>query len=126
MSVGARVQLGNIGGFFHSPPHVATENKTKDKRQCPNTKQWQGDIGWEVVHHHVSQVTWSHCQQINQQLIIKLKKKKIKRPVGHFAHQDNNSQINFILSSFFTKFNAILYKSESIFSKKKIEFTAFL
>lgn len=109
LSVGARVQLGNIGVFFHLPPHVATENKTKDKRQCPNTKQWQGDIGWEVVHHHVSQVTWSHCQQINQQLIIKFKKKKIKRPVGHFAHQDNNSQINFILSSFFTKFNAILY-----------------
>lgn len=71
--VGARVQLGfrnkNLG-FFHLPPHVATENKTKDKRQCPNTKQWQGDIGWEVVHHHVSQVTWSLCQQqVNQQLI---------------------------------------------------------
>lgn len=55
---------------------------------------------------------------INNQL-LNLKKKKIKRPVDHFAHQDNNSQINFILSSFFTKFNAILYKSESIFSKKK-------
>lgn len=54
---------------------------------------------------------------INNQLLNL--KKKIKRPVGHFAHQDNNSQINFILSSFFTKFNAILYKSESIFSKKK-------
>lgn len=73
--LGQGYNLVTLGFFFHSPPHVATENKTKDKRQCPNTKQWQGDIGWEVVHHHVSQVTWSHCQQINQQLIIKFKKK---------------------------------------------------
>lgn len=39
--------------------------------------------------------------------------------MGHFAHQDNNSHINFILSSFFKKLND-LYKSESINSKKKI------
>lgn len=38
--------------------------------------------------------------------------------MGHFAHQDNNSHINFILSSFFKKLND-LYKSESINSKKK-------